>query len=164
MIGTEGYIAPEVRGFVSEEEDEGADKFKDGDSTYSLAVDIWAVGALVFRMITGQMAFQSPRDLFRHVVAKVPFPVNSSIGPDCHRFLLAAMDASPRRRPTAEQALEEPWIKRHSPKLPTMGHGSLQIVLPELKEQESSIPTASASWSSTVVPASISYRPWPEYV
>ncbi len=103
MIGTESYLAPEVRGFFC---DDGVE-----DEPFSLAVDIWAVGAIVFRMITGQLAFRSPRDLSRYVASKEPFPVDSSMSPDCTQFVQAAMDASPRRRPTAEQALGTSWVE-----------------------------------------------------
>ena len=158
MIGTEIYLAPEVRGFISDDEAE------EGHDTYSLAVDIWAIGAIVFRMITGRMAFQNPRDLFNYVVSKAPFPADSSISSDCHRFVVAAMDASARKRPTAEEALEQPWIKRHLSNLPTITLGLLPLVSPKLEEQESTISAASAAWSDTNVPTSRSYESLPKYV
>jgi serine/threonine protein kinase len=48
-IGTESYLAPEVRGFIADDDN--------ADGTFSLAVDVWAVGAIVFRMIAGQLPF-----------------------------------------------------------------------------------------------------------
>ena len=112
MIGTLGYLAPEVRGFFSE------DVSEEEDSVFGFAVDIWAIGAIVFRMITGGMIFENPRDLPNYVTSKIPFPVDSSMGSDCTRFVLSAMDASPRKRPTANKALTEPWMKMEPRKLP----------------------------------------------
>ncbi len=162
MIGTEGYLAPEVRGFFSDDVPE------EEDSVFGFAVDIWAMGAIVFRMITGRMVFQNPRDLPNYVTSKIPFPVDSSMGSDCTQFVLAAMDASPRKRPTANKALAELWLKMEPRKLPVAVANALPTDRvkrkePELEpepEPEASLFPASARWTdpgsmaSAAVPAS----------
>ncbi len=103
-IGTEAYLAPEVRGIYT------VDSRDDDESTFSFAIDIWAVGAITFRMITSQLAFSSGRKLFDYVVHGHPFIVEQSMSPTCADFVAKTMAASPHRRPTSQQALSFPWI------------------------------------------------------
>jgi WD40 repeat protein len=111
-IGTEAYLAPEVRGFYTPEDTALADD-NDEDESFSLAVDIWAVGAIVFRLIIGRPPFQSARELSRYVNATKPLPVEGHITEDCANFLAETMNASPTKRPTAEIAIDFPWIHSH---------------------------------------------------
>jgi len=105
VIGTEAYLAPEVKGIYT------ADSEEEDENSFSFAVDIWAVGSMTVRMITGKLAFQTPRKLFDYVVGGQPFPVNQSMGPECTDFVMKTMAASPRRRPTSQEALSFPWIR-----------------------------------------------------
>ena len=105
-VGTDPYMAPEVKGiFPMEEEQEPLE-------TFSLAVDIWSVGTIAFQMVTGELPFASGRQLFNYVVASSPFPLNSSIAPDCIDFVKAAMARSPADRPTAKEALSSVWVQQ----------------------------------------------------
>lgn len=108
-IGTEAYLAPEVRGIYT------ADSKKDDEDTFSFAVDIWAVGAIVFRMVTGRLAFSDGRQLFNYVVYGSPFPIEESMSPECTTFVIETMAASPRHRPTSQQALSYLWIQIQEP-------------------------------------------------
>ncbi len=108
VIGTEAYLAPEVRGIYTPD-------FQENDeSTFSFAVDIWAVGSITFRMITGQLAFPNPRRLFDYVVGGRPFPIEQtqSMSSECSDFVIRTMAASPRQRPTSQQALSSPWMQK----------------------------------------------------
>ncbi|KAF4626726.1 hypothetical protein G7Y89_g11431 [Cudoniella acicularis] len=109
VIGTEAYLAPEVRGIYT------TDSQEDDKHTFSFAVDIWAVGAITFRMITSQLAFPPGRKLFDYVVGGQPFPVEQSMSSECNDFVIKTMAASPRYRPTSQQALSYPWILTQEP-------------------------------------------------
>jgi serine/threonine protein kinase len=115
-VGTEAYLAPEVRGIYTPADLELREG--DDDETLSLAVDIWAVGAIAFRAITGRLAFQNGPELYRYVVSGTPFPVNDTMGSDCTNFVAETMSPSPRQRPTAEQALARPWMQMQPSNLP----------------------------------------------
>jgi serine/threonine protein kinase len=109
VIGTEAYLAPEVRGIYA------ADCTEDDENTFSLAVDIWAVGAITFRMVASRLPFPPGRKLFDYVVGGQPFPIEKSMSPDCANFVVETMAASPRHRPTPKEALSYPWIQKQEP-------------------------------------------------
>jgi serine/threonine protein kinase len=105
VIGTEAYLAPEVRGIYT------ADCNEDDEHIFSLAVDIWAIGAITYRMYTGRLAFPTGRQLFNYVVRGSPFLIDESMSSECIEFVTATMAASPRSRPTPQQALFYKWIQ-----------------------------------------------------
>ena len=104
-IGTDAYLAPEVKGIYSPDLGEGE------EGTFSFAIDLWAVGAIAFRMITGRPAFSAPRQLFEYVVMGSQFPTEPSMSPECTKFVIQTMAASPRHRPSTKQALLSEWVK-----------------------------------------------------
>lgn len=108
-IGTMAYLAPEIRGIYTAD-------FEDEDkSTYSFAVDIWAVGVITFRMITGQLPFPPGGKLVDYVVRGRPFPVMESLSLEATDFVTKTMAASPRHRPNSRQALSSSWILKQEP-------------------------------------------------
>ena len=100
-IGTEAYLAPEVKGIYT------ADSKPEDEETFSLAVDIWSVGAIAFQMVTGRPAFPNGRQLFDYVVreAQFPFPAEKSVSSEYISFIQMTMAVSP---PTSRQALRHP--------------------------------------------------------
>lgn len=107
QIGTEPYLAPEVRGLYAP-----SDLDLEPSQTYSLAVDIWSVGAIAFRIAAGRVPFPpNSRELYRYVVVGGPFPSDDSLSAECVAFITSAMSPSPSRRPTAKEAMERPWVR-----------------------------------------------------
>jgi serine/threonine protein kinase len=104
IIGTEAYLAPEVRGLYTDDSKEA------DENTFSFAVDIWAIGAISFRMVTGRLAFPPGRKLFDYVRGS-PFPIEEPMIPEYAKFITETMAASPRHRPTSKQALSYKWIR-----------------------------------------------------
>ncbi|KAE8449251.1 hypothetical protein EG329_008418 [Mollisiaceae sp. DMI_Dod_QoI] len=98
IIGTEAYLAPEVRGIYT------IDSLEADESTFSFAVDIWTIGAITFRMVTGSGPFTSGRKLYDYVVREQQFPIDPRMSPECADFVTKTMAASPRRRPTSWEA------------------------------------------------------------
>ncbi len=114
IIGTEAYLAPEVRGLYTAGSKEG------DESIFSFAVDIWAVGAIAFRIVTGRLAFPPGRKLFDYVVGGSPFPIDESMNSEYAKFVTETMAASPRQRPTSQQALSFEWIQMEEILLPSI--------------------------------------------
>jgi len=108
VVGTEAYLAPEVRGIYTMDA-----KPEDAD-VYSLAVDMWSVGAIAFQMLAGRSPFPDGLSLFHYVVSSSPFPMDGAIGTECADFVRKTMAASPRHRPTAGDALAHPWVAGQS--------------------------------------------------
>jgi serine/threonine protein kinase len=111
LIGTRGYLAPELF-FWFPPGSQGPPAT--GDSSYTSAVDIWALGETVFRMITNRPAFGEPRDLYNYVVAGGPFPGNplrqQNVEPSCYEFVESTMARSAVDRPTASNASNHAWV------------------------------------------------------
>jgi serine/threonine protein kinase len=114
IIGTEAYLAPEVRGFCPADSKEG------DESIFSFAVDIWAVGAITFRMVTGRLAFPPGRMLLDYVDGRSPFPIEESTSPEYAKFVMETMAASPRQRPTSQRALSYKWIQMEEILMPSL--------------------------------------------
>lgn len=84
------------------------------ETEYPLAVDIWAVGAIAVYMITAQKAFSDARELFSYVVAQRPLQLPPEVDTaewNFREFAESTLSRSPRHRPTANQALQHPWVQ-----------------------------------------------------
>ena len=106
-VGTLAYCAPEIRDVYPPD-------FEDGDEkTFSLAVDIWSIGAITVRIISGQLAFPpGSRTLSGYVANGKEFPQEylRSLDEESTPFVLKTMAASPRHRPTAREGLALSWV------------------------------------------------------
>jgi serine/threonine protein kinase len=107
-IGTPAYLAPEVREIYSPDSEPGEEE------KFSFAVDLWAVGVMTYRMVTGKLPFPQGRQLFNYTVYGKEFPAESSMSASCTRFVTRLMAASPRARPRAEAALFDAWLQESS--------------------------------------------------
>ena len=103
--GTQSYMAPEILNYLSTSE---------GSEEYTNAVDIWAVGCIVYRLITGGVPFPPGKSLIRYCDDKSLFPYDalfdSGIRSEGSRFLRQLLRVMPHDRPTASEALKHPWV------------------------------------------------------
>ncbi|KUJ23328.1 kinase-like protein [Mollisia scopiformis] len=101
-VGTQSYIAPEIL------------RYLDSVSGYTNAVDLWSVGCIVYRLISGIVPFPPGADLFRYCQNKALFPgvslVNSGISASGLLFVQQVLITEPAERLTVSQALQHPWI------------------------------------------------------
>ena len=120
LIGTEGYCAPEVIGFVPVQS--GASGTK--DATYTSAVDMWALGEIVFRMLTRTPAFPSPHDMYLFAIGQQPLIRGShqALGLDenCQEFLGQLLVADPAERASAQQIAGHRWLRSSVPNAPAV--------------------------------------------
>ncbi|KAK7213453.1 hypothetical protein V2G26_020631 [Clonostachys chloroleuca] len=106
LAGTIDYMPPEHHGYRSR---------SGGDD--SRAVDMWAFGYTVFRVLTGQGMFRDGQE--RHSIFSniSPFPDhilrNLQISEDGISFLRKLVVVDPGARIDAETASRDPWIERH---------------------------------------------------
>lgn len=99
MIGTPGYVAPEV---VKREK-------------YGAPVDMWAVGVILYIMLSGKMPFYGRDDvecLRRIALGKYSFPKAewSKVSPEASSLVKALLQLDPDKRLTARAALQHPWL------------------------------------------------------
>jgi serine/threonine protein kinase len=106
ITGTRQYMAPELDPWLVDDEE---------THSYTQAVDIWALGILLFQMLTLQMAFRDPSSLRKYAKGKTAFPEESlfqeSITPPCIEFLKAVLQPEPKDRPTSITAFCFEWMK-----------------------------------------------------
>lgn len=103
--GTQSYMAPEILGFLNPSQPE---------SDYTIAVDIWSAGCIVYRLITGDVPFPKITSLMKYCEDKSLFPFDalfdSGIKSEGSKFLRQLLVTKPSERPSATQALNHNWI------------------------------------------------------
>lgn len=111
-VGTRNYMAPEmIWGNYDDMDDEEALPF-------TLAVDVWSLGCVLFRLLTRQLPFVSPSSLLRYYRSKVPFPItalNQNISKDGIAIISEMMKARPADRMNASAALLHSWNRVKNP-------------------------------------------------
>ena len=97
-VGTPGYLAPE--------------QIEPPASGYGAAVDIFALGAVVFCMLTGSPPFTSYIDTYKYGNAQLRFPSEALDGfsPSCLGFVQTAMAAQASQRPSIDELLGLSWL------------------------------------------------------
>lgn len=143
-VRTVAYQAPEVRGIVK------SDNVAGGNQLLSPSVDIWAVGAIAFRLTSGRVPFEDLLSLCRYVGQSDPFPFENGISEKSNTFVARLMAPMPRDRPSASEALADPWLSVSASELDVIrtDHPMTALVIeqnstPDLTED------ASAEWPST---------------
>lgn len=112
-VGTPAYTAPEVLGIFTLED------LRTGQTqTYTLAVDIWSLGVVTYKLLTNESPFPDPVNLSQYVTLGGLFPMTSltkvKASSLCGNFVKNAMTASPSRRPSARDLSSSPWVKEAS--------------------------------------------------
>lgn len=100
MIGTPGYVAPEVV----------------NKKNYGPAVDMWAVGVLLYIMLSGKMPFYGRDDnacLKMIASGKYHMPPRewSNISSDAISLVKGLLQYDPNKRLTANAALQHKWLQ-----------------------------------------------------
>lgn len=96
-IRTSGYMAPEM---------------VDSPQYYTTAVDVWALGAVVFCLLVGIPHFHKLDDMLGYCAGIRQFPT-SVLGASTELsidFILNAMDPVPDKRMSIQKALNHKWL------------------------------------------------------
>ena len=104
--GTQSYTAPEILKYLESDV---------SDFDYTDAVDMWATGCIVYRLVTGVVPFPPGTFLMKYCEDKSLFPydqlIDNGVKSGAVRFVQGLLATTPGERPSAVQALQHPWIK-----------------------------------------------------
>ena len=100
-IGTAYYVSPEVL-----------------NKSYGKKCDLWSVGVVVYMIICGYYPFygDSTNEIVKHVASgKLDYPTAEWGGvASAKEFVSALLTVDPKERPSALEAIEHPWIVKHT--------------------------------------------------
>jgi len=101
-IGTPHYQAPEI---IDDERE---------TSSYSEAVDVWSLGCVIFKLVTGETPFERPHvDVMKYCKDISLFPgktLMAKLNSDGTSFLRCLLQPEPDNRPSAGDALTNKWV------------------------------------------------------
>ncbi|CAH0048914.1 unnamed protein product [Clonostachys solani] len=158
FVGTRGYLAPEILGIYSTADMDSISSSQTLDDSYNLytvSVDLWALGAIIYRLLTNEILFGDPRDLAKYVTAGHPFPRATALelgaNEACVEFLENIMARSPNSRPSSSEALRHPWLSELQELVDTTSNAL----------EELSIAVEDSQTEHTIVDTSVASAQWP---
>lgn len=103
-VGTLGYAAPEQL---------AVGKLPDS-SVHGNEADLWSVGIITFRILTGKLPFLDTQALSRYTFGKIQFPVDHldsvNASRNAERFIRGLLVFQPHERMSARASLAHPWM------------------------------------------------------
>ncbi|CAH0036428.1 unnamed protein product [Clonostachys rhizophaga] len=103
-VGTLGYAAPEQL---------AVGKLPDS-SVHGNEADLWSVGIITFRILTGKLPFLDTQALSRYTFGKIQFPVDQldsvNASRNAERFIRGLLVFQPHERMSARASLAHPWM------------------------------------------------------
>lgn len=106
ICGTPNYIAPEIL---------------DGKAGHSYEVDVWSLGVLAYTLLVGKPPFETTdiKTTYRRIrTNSYNFPEQVVLSDEAKSFVKFILISDPGSRPTLDQILENPFIKKNGiPKL-----------------------------------------------
>jgi myosin-light-chain kinase len=97
LCGSPHYLAPELIG-----------------QKYNHLADIWAFGILLYLLMYGHYPYDAkhPRDIMVKILTEpIQWQTKAKLSKDAIEFLKSLLEHNPKKRTTAEQALEHPWMR-----------------------------------------------------
>ena len=121
-VGTPAYVPPEVL------LPKGNMRGYDGK-----AMDVWACGVILFKMLTGAFPFQdgTNRGLTKKIIrdmttGRVQYPQGVRVHPAARELIKMVLNPNPKQRATLEQIQEHKWVMAAQPSPRKLGTVSSQ--------------------------------------
>jgi serine/threonine protein kinase len=106
MTGTQAYMAPEMFPYLVDDQEE---------HFYTQAVDMWALGIMLYQMLTLEFAFGDQIPLHKYCKNRVAFPeaalYSELVTTTCISLIKSLLRPLPSDRPTSEAAISHAWLQ-----------------------------------------------------
>lgn len=118
-VGTPDYMAPELLGGTGGSSFAALQERRVGHYD-ARACDVWAMGVLLYLLVTGQYPFEDPRQpqnvvaTLQNIAAGRMRPLPSHISKDCKQLIASMLNQNPMKRITLQEISEHPWLKKAS--------------------------------------------------
>jgi len=131
FLGTRGYLAPEM---IQRQE-------------YTKAVDVWALGVIVFVLVCGCLPFDDDSSAVDNVgqrfILRFPGWANN-LSPSAKDLLQHLLDTNPMRRFTAVQAAKHPWVEGETASPVFLASPGRISASPAQRRKHANVPSPSA--------------------
>ena len=103
VIGSPHYIAPEVL----------------KEQGYGSGCDVWSVGVIAYLTLSGSQPYDGAdaEQVYEAVASggdpDMTAPIWEMVSPDGRSFVRSLLERDPRKRPSAAEALRDPWLCEH---------------------------------------------------
>ena len=102
-IGTFGYMAPEVHGFLAG---------NDASVAYSVSVDMWAIGVIALELLLQRHPFPNMAEYVSHVTGVKCLDFRDfGLTEPCRDLVGGLLSPNPIIRPSASAAASHPWLQ-----------------------------------------------------
>ncbi|GAB7332145.1 hypothetical protein MBLNU13_g04020t1 [Cladosporium sp. NU13] len=109
MTGTHAYMAPEMFPYLLDDQEE---------HTYTQAVDMWALGVMLYQMLTLEFVFGDQVPLHKYCKNRAGFPEaalhSERVTPACITLIKSLLRPLPSDRPTSGAAISHTWLQETS--------------------------------------------------
>ena len=108
FCGTLDYLAPEMLA---------------REHKHDYRVDIWSIGVLIYELCTGESPFSSElikkkmmsEERVKINIRSIHYRIPSFVSEQCQDLIKKILVFSPESRPSTEEILNHPWVKKHCP-------------------------------------------------
>ena len=115
-VGTPDYMSPELLGMDAGDDFVALKQRREGKYD-AKACDVWALGVLLYLLVTGKYAFEDPKKA-NNVIATLQNIRNgrmralpSRISPECSDLIQQMLQHDPKKRITLADMASHPWFK-----------------------------------------------------
>ena len=101
--GTPGFMAPEII---------------QGENYSGFGADLWSSGVVLYSLLSGTMPFKANNmsDL-QNLIVSANYPELKEVSKDASELITALLEVDPKKRLTADQVLNHPFLKDTRKKL-----------------------------------------------
>ncbi|TVY18006.1 Serine/threonine-protein kinase ark1 [Lachnellula arida] len=106
VCGTLDYVAPEML--------KSTDAGGDGDGEYGDAVDLWALGVLVYEFLVGEPPFRDWPEVTHRRIEGLDMRVPGFVGGEAGDLIRKLLVLDPEKRLSIDEVLKHPWITKYT--------------------------------------------------